>query len=887
MNGWFGSNGKVVLGMVMVCVVMLLVGSLSRCEGQSSSEAASGPWWEQEKIRFFWGCWYHSTDAGIPMEQVMKNLSQVGATVFVERHWLNLDHARLAHKYGIRYFGHLSVSSQECANQRAARMPARFLPKVKMRWSVNEEGRAYSIRWGEEYLEYTCPLYKPLYEAWFLNPILEAVQTGLVDGFHMDWEPYAYGDWDFSGACYCDDCFGQFLKKKAIDATVPKADRYKCLEERGLIEEYQEDFDQRREEMFREFARRIHQINPEFVFSAYHARVTPLSRGLHTPEVPFFMIDSAGYYENHTRPWWESSYAYHHKLGMRHIAGSWDNSLFGGQAESVVSASQWMYESAINTDGYWMWFQEEFPPDLWRAFWIANRRIGATEQKVGKFLLEGEQDIHFVTPLEWSGSPELGQAIIQRTHHLDGEHLVHVNNVDADRPVQVRLRFPRLPGNSWWTVRDPISDLAYVHDDNQAIWSAEQLAEGIMVSLEKRSELFFHLSPAGSEEHREATRVIASQQIRSMPDHPPTEGSAPAGSAPGGQERLAYLVTENLGYLGSPVRAIGNAIHAIDTSGENQQRLRQLKGYLWSPVWSPDGTRIALCHYSNGRGQIYVMNADGSQAFNLSNNDYCDRSPVWSPDGNKLAFVSDRDGDWEIYVMNSDGSQQRRLTSSPGLDQAPAWSPDGTEIVFESDRGGDFDIYVMNADGSDQHPVIARPGQDHGPVWSPDGSRIACIGQSYGAGWSRQLFVVEADGGAPRAMAGTLYLDALCWSPDSQRIAGVYHGPTHGGALTGLFTINADGTDERKLVQVSAIQPYSREGVEPTWYSMGSASPRWVVKTMGGVCWSPDGTRLAFSSDMSDDGSFYVYTISAEGGEPTRLEETASAWLQQLSWCPR
>ena len=133
-----------------------------------------------------------------------------------------------------------------------------------------------------------------------------------------------------------------------------------------------------------------------------------------------------------------------------------------------------------------------------------------------------------------------------------------------------------------------------------------------------------------------------------------------------------------------------------------------------------------------------------------------------------------------------------------------------------------------------------------------------------------------------------LFLDCVCWSPDGKRLAAVYHGPTHGGALTGILTINADGTDQRKLVQVSAMKPYPSEGPKgPTWYSMGSASPRWVVKTMGGLCWSPDGTRLAFSSDMSEDGYFYVYTVSTEGGEPTRLEETVSAWLQQLAWCPQ
>ena len=59
------------------------------------------------------------------------------------------------------------------------------------------------------------------------------------------------------------------------------------------------------------------------------------------------------------------------------------------------------------------------------------------------------------------------------------------------------------------------------------------------------------------------------------------------------------------------------------------------------------------------------------------------QSPVWSPDGRRIAFVSRRDGQGRSYVMNADGSGQRRLTRDARYLATPAWSPDGRKIAFE------------------------------------------------------------------------------------------------------------------------------------------------------------------------------------------------------------
>jgi Tol biopolymer transport system component len=136
------------------------------------------------------------------------------------------------------------------------------------------------------------------------------------------------------------------------------------------------------------------------------------------------------------------------------------------------------------------------------------------------------------------------------------------------------------------------------------------------------------------------------------------------------------------------------------------------------PSISPDGTKIAFAsnrHYKFFGDRenadlldIYIMNADGTGEPRRLTFDAADtypletqsQDPAWSPDGTRIAYESTRgfEGKGEIFVMNADGSGKPiNVSNDPSWDTDPAWSPDGTQITFTSERAGQRDIWAVDA----------------------------------------------------------------------------------------------------------------------------------------------------------------------------------------------
>ena len=276
------------------------------------------------------------------------------------------------------------------------------------------------------------------------------------------------------------------------------------------------------------------------------------------------------------------------------------------------------------------------------------------------------------------------------------------------------------------------------------------------------------------------------------------------------------------------------------------------------PVWSPDGRTIAFSSNRDGKNEIYVMDADGSNVKRLTNNLTDDVNPMWSPDGHRMLFESERDGNREIYVMDADGGNQIRLTRNNGLDSTATWSPDGSLIAFGSNRDTgppynpyNMDIYVMNADGSNVRRIVEDPEYDVGPQWSPDGRKILFM---TGRNGNFDVYEMNADGTGQRNLTADYDKSdgAPAWSIDGQGIA--FSRRIEGKEQ--LFVMDSDGGNVKRVTHNSANH--------------------------GLPGWSPDGSKLVFQTDV--DGNWEIYTISVDG-ELAQLTDDAADDLSP-DWSP-
>lgn len=160
------------------------------------------------------------------------------------------------------------------------------------------------------------------------------------------------------------------------------------------------------------------------------------------------------------------------------------------------------------------------------------------------------------------------------------------------------------------------------------------------------------------------------------------------------------------------------------------------RGQTEPPSSAPYSLIAFYSDRDGGPGEIYVMNPDGSDPVNLTNNDFSDIVPQWFTDTGQITFSAFRNEHEQRifpYIMNADGSDSELFTFMPLLidqgfnDVSEIFpSPDGQQILFVVERTSS-DIYLLDLADPDPQPIniTNNPADDDGPDWSPDGSKIA------------------------------------------------------------------------------------------------------------------------------------------------------------------
>ncbi|MEX1195621.1 MAG: hypothetical protein WD904_11220 [Dehalococcoidia bacterium] len=369
-------------------------------------------------------------------------------------------------------------------------------------------------------------------------------------------------------------------------------------------------------------------------------------------------------------------------------------------------------------------------------------------------------------------------------------------------------------------------------------------------------------------------------------DEPPSAGAA----FPGANGKIVFITA-------------AHGIRMVNPDGGDLQTILGTVGAS-EPSSSPDGQRIAF----QLEGDIYTIDADGSNKENLTNSPTIESSPEWSPDGTQIAFfrrpaVPNPQGTYELWTVNANGTGAADAGGGPiWHGSGMSWSPDGQFIVAGVGDGtgtGTNDLYRLTVatsavDNLTNTPWVVDSDQrsESEPDWSPDGQTIL-YSRSVPNQQGSAVWVMDAEGSNQHQVMtgmGSGFEWQATWSPDGTQIVtrAVTQDSAPGGELFQIWT----GPDFASSVGV----PNTELGAYPDWqplpgpvHSMEFTQGIQELQTLSELHASlggPGPARAAPQAFPGENGLIVfstsqiqpsgIYAIPAEGGAPQFVTSGAS-----------
>jgi Tol biopolymer transport system component len=209
-------------------------------------------------------------------------------------------------------------------------------------------------------------------------------------------------------------------------------------------------------------------------------------------------------------------------------------------------------------------------------------------------------------------------------------------------------------------------------------------------------------------------------------------------------------------------------IFKADTSGRIVKRLTKTKGYDAEATISPRGDRMVFTSMRDGDLELYTMNLKGKNVKRITHSLGYDGGAWFSPDGTKIIWRASRPQSeseikeykellaqnlvapthMEVWIANADGTNAKQVTNLQQANWAPNFTPNGNQFIFcsnhEYKRGFPFNMYVANLDGSNMQKISRDKGFDAFPMFSRDGKKLLfCSNRNNGGTRDTNIFIAD------------------------------------------------------------------------------------------------------------------------------------------------
>jgi Ca2+-binding RTX toxin-like protein len=237
------------------------------------------------------------------------------------------------------------------------------------------------------------------------------------------------------------------------------------------------------------------------------------------------------------------------------------------------------------------------------------------------------------------------------------------------------------------------------------------------------------------------------------------------------------------------------------------------------PAWSPDGTRLAVTHFSGTLNGIEVIGVDGSNPIPIDTPDSrSDESPAWSPDGSTIWFsqgllAAGCFSQSQIWAAPASGTGRPVLMSKdPSFsDYGPAPSPDGTKVAFvrcDDSTDGIHHIYTMNTDGTGAVPVTSGTNvDDYAPDWQPSAPVFATPPSINGADVNNQTLTATAGSSPGGGSTALQFLRCDSHGANCVAIPGASAARAHAAASSATYKLQS--VDLGRTIKVRQTQTNS------------------------------------------------------------------------------